>query len=206
MHFSVLVLIPPDTDNIKAKVEEILQPYYSELEVEPYKEYLSEAKIIEELNYLATLPAKEIEKMVADWEIPSYDLRTLAKMELGAKLGWFEEEADGIDSIGLYKMTTINPQGKWDYYRFIETEPLDSGTAITYPCRVADLPEVVPYAIVTPNGEWNELGEAVGIQAFLKELNGDITVSDEEIVWKNKLQEIIKYYSEYICVALRCHI
>lgn len=206
MHFSVLVLMSPDTNNIKAKVEEILQPYYSELEVEPYKEYLSEAKITEEINYLATLPAKEIEKLAADWEIPTHDLRTLAKMELGDRLGWFEEEADGIDSIGLYKMTTINPQGKWDYYRFIETEPLDSGTAITYPCIVADLPEIVPYAIVTPNGEWHELGEVAGIQAFLKKLHGDITASEEEIVLKNKLREVIKYYLDYICVALRCHI
>lgn len=206
MHFSALVLIPPDTNNIKAKVEEILHPYYSELEVEPYKEYLTEDKITEEIEYLATLTPEEIKKIAADWEIPSHDLTTLAKMELGNKLGWFEEEADGIDSIGLYKMTTINPQGKWDYYRFIETEPLDSGTAITYPCRVADLPKVVPYAIVTPNGRWHELGEMAGIQAFLRELHGDITVSEEEILWQNKISEVIKYYSDYICVALRCHI
>ncbi|HCF29206.1 MAG TPA: hypothetical protein DEV81_18840 [Cyanobacteria bacterium UBA11049] len=118
-----------------------------------YKEYFSEEKVAEEMEYLATRPREEIKKLAADWEIPSNDLKSLAKMELGEHLGWFEDEADGIDEKGSYKMTTINPLSKWNYYPFIEMEPIESGTPVAYPCRVANLPEVVPYALVTPAGE-----------------------------------------------------
>lgn len=206
MYFSALVLLPLDTINIEEKIIEILAPYYSELEVEPYKEYLTEEKITEEIEYLATLSIEEIEKIATTWEIPSHDLRSLAKIELGDRLGWFEEEADGIDEVGLYKMTTINPQGKWDYYRFIEIEALDSETAISYPCRVIDLPEVIPYAIVTSNGEWHELGDVAGMQTFVNIIHGDSIMSEEETAWQIKVRAILKDYSDCICVALRCHI
>lgn len=53
--FQVLVIIPPDTSNIYSKVKELLSPYYSELEVEPYKEYLDQASVETEVQDLPTL-------------------------------------------------------------------------------------------------------------------------------------------------------
>ncbi len=37
-HFKALVILPLDTINTQEKVAELLNPYYLELEVEPYKE------------------------------------------------------------------------------------------------------------------------------------------------------------------------
>jgi hypothetical protein len=206
MHFYALVIIPADTKNIEAKVEQLMSKYYSELEVESYKEYLIEEKIIKEIEYLQTLPINEIEKMAAAWEIPSDDIRTLAKMEVGDMMGWFEDEAEGIDEIGLYKMTTINPNGKWDYYSLIEKEPIKSGQALSYPCKVSDLPKVLPYAIVTSDGEWYELGEDAGTKAFAKRIKGDNTISEEEANWMITVEHILADYNDSLCVALDCHI
>jgi hypothetical protein len=201
MHFSVLVLIPPDTNKIEVKVRELLSPYDQNIEVEPYKEYLNQEEIANEVKYLATLSQEKIEKMAADWEVPGNDLETLAKMELE----WFDELIDGIDEKGEYKVVTYNPQGKWDWYRSIEMEPVESEKPISYPCRVTDLPNVVPCAIVTPDGEWHELGMDAGIKAFAKSLKADTTVSEEEAEWNQKVRQILQYYSNYLCVALNCH-
>ncbi|MEH2306221.1 hypothetical protein [Nostoc sp.] len=201
MHFSALVIMPLDTDNIETKVKELLSSYNENIEVEPYREYLNYGKLANEIKHLETFPLDKIEKMAADWEVCSNDLETLAKIELE----WFEDEVDGIDEKGEYKVLTYNPQGKWDWYRFIEFEPIESGTPILYPCRVADLPQVVPYAIVTPNSEWYELGEDAGIKAFANTLKGNQIVSDEEAEWQLKVQEILAHYSDHLCVALMCH-
>lgn len=85
--FTALVIIPPDTNSIEAKVRELMSPYYSYLEVEPYREYLSPEELEKEVEYLRTFPQQKIEKMAAAWEVRSDDLENLAKI----KLEWFDE-------------------------------------------------------------------------------------------------------------------
>jgi hypothetical protein len=202
-HFTVLVLLPPDTSNLQEKVEDLLRPYYSELEVEPYKEYLNQAEVVKEIERLVTLPKDTLEQLAADWEIPSDKLEELAKLNLD----WYEDEVAGVDEYGFYRMTTINPQGKWDWYRFIETEPRKSATPIRYPCRVADLPKVVPYALVSPEGQWHELGPELGLEAFKRTyLHSNAQISEEEANWDLKVQAILNRYPDYLAVGLNCHI
>ena len=202
-HFKVLVLLPPDTSNIQEKVEDLLRPYYSELEVEPYKEYLDRADVVKEMERLATLPKDTLEQLAADWEISSDDLEELAKLNLD----WYEDEVAGVDEYGSYRMTTFNPQGKWNWYSFIEAESRESATPIGYPCRVADWPEVVPYALVSPDGQWHELGQEVGVQAFKRTyLHGNVPISEEEAKWDLKVQTILNRYRDYLAVGLNCHI
>lgn len=202
-HFTALVLLPPDTINIKAKVNELLSTYDNNIEVEPYREYFSRERLAKEVEYLATFSAESIENL-AQWLLGNYtnDLERLAKL----KLGWYEEEIDGVDEEGEYKIVTYNPQGKWDWYRFIEEEVVESGKPIPYPCPVVNLPDVIPYAIITPDGEWQELDNHVAIKATAKMLRGDTTVSEEEAEWDRHVREILASYPDYLAVALDCHI
>ncbi|MBD2593640.1 hypothetical protein H6G74_04760 [Nostoc spongiaeforme FACHB-130] len=200
-HFNALVIIPPDTSDIEAKVKELMYPYYSNLEVEPYKEYLSPEELQQEINYLKTLSQQEIEKLAADWEVNSDDLENLAKMNLE----WFEGMIDGIDEKGEYKIYTHNPQGKWDWYTSIEQENVESAKPIFYPCQVNEIPSVVPYAIITPDAQWHELGIEAGLEAWVKNLKSETALSENQINWEQKVQAIKVRYSNYLAVALHCH-
>lgn len=206
-HFKTLVLLPPNTSDIEKKVIDLISPYYSELKVEPYKEYLNRVQVEKEVKYLSNLPRENIEKLAAEYEVSSDDLESLAKFNLD----WDDNEVAGIDEYGSYRMTTINPQGKWDCYTFIEAEPNELGTPILYPCPVAELPVVVPYALVTPDGQWHEAGEEVGVKAFTKIYLPEIYLPDnghisEEANWDLKVQEIIAQYPDSLAVGLNCHI
>ncbi len=201
-HFTTLVLLPPDTTDVEKKVIDLLIPYYSELKVEPYKEYLNRAEVEKEVEYLSTLSRENLEELAADYEVSSDDLESLAKLNLD----WDDNEVAGIDKHGSYRMTTINSQGKWDCYTFIEAETSESGTLIHYPCRVTDLPDIVPYAFVTPDGQWHDADAELGVQVFEKiHLQRDVHIS-EEANWILKVQEIIARYPDHLAVVLNCHI
>jgi|GEM_PF-2097096 len=202
-HFKVLVILPPDTSNAEEKVRNLLSPYYSELGVEPYKEYLDIAAVEKEVKRLSTLPKERLQKLAEDMEVSSDDLEEIAKLNLD----WYEDESAGADEYGFYRMTTINPQGKWDWYSFIEAEPRESATPIRYPCQVVELPEVVPYALVTPDGQWYEVGGEVSVQAFMRiYLNCDVNMSEAEVNWNLKVQETLACYPDCLAVGLNCHI
>ncbi|BAY81382.1 hypothetical protein NIES267_08580 [Calothrix parasitica NIES-267] len=198
-HFTALIILAPDTNNIQKKVAELLNPYYSELEVEPYKEYLNIEELQAEIQYLSTLSKKDIDTFAIEYELSGENIiKGLAKINLD----WDEEDVAGIDEYGEYQITTYNPQSKWDWYRLIEKEE-----SISYPCLVKDLPKVIPYALITPDGKWYELGFDLGIQGFMRSHSiKDTNVSEEEINWDLKVKEILSCYSEFIAVALNCHI
>ncbi|BAZ19039.1 hypothetical protein NIES4071_109240 (plasmid) [Calothrix sp. NIES-4071] len=204
--FKALVILPQDTDNISEKVAELLNPYYSELEVEPYKEYLNQAQLQAEMQRLSTFSKEDIENLVAEYEVSGENLiENLALINLD----WYEEDIAGVDEHGSYRITTVNPKGKFDWYSIIEAEPRELEVPISYPCRVADLPDIVPYALITPDSQWYEAGTEVGVQA-LKTIylsgNGDTNVNEEEFNWNLKVKEILACYPDYLAVGLNCHI
>jgi len=201
--FKTLVLLPPDTTDVEKKVIDLLSPYYSELKVEPYKEYLNRAAVEKEVEYLSTISRETLEELAADYEVSIDDLESLAKLNLD----WYDNEIAGIDKHGSYRMTTINPQGKWDWYNFIEAEPRELGILIRYPCPVTSLPDIVPYALVTPDGQWHDEGEEIGVQVFTKiYLQGNAHINEEEAKWDLKVKKIIAWYPDHLAVALNCHI
>jgi hypothetical protein len=203
VHFMALVLLTPDTSNIQEMVRNLLNPFYSELEVEPYREYLNPATIEEEIRQLSVLSQEELESLALDWEVPSKNLEEIAKL----RLDWFEDDVIGTDERGPYRFSTINPCGKWDSYTFLESEMAESGEIIRYPCRVADLPEVIPYAVITPDGLWHEIGKDIGVQTFAKTyLNHNVPISEEEKRWNSEVQEMLIQYSDHIAIGLNCHL
>ncbi|BAU11812.1 hypothetical protein LEP3755_23150 [Leptolyngbya sp. NIES-3755] len=199
-HFVALVLLSSDTIDISSAVKEILRPYYSELEVEPYKEYLDQGKLVEEIRQLSELPISVTTQLKTMWEVDN--LKELAKL----KLDW-DDEIDGCDERGEYRITTINPKGKWDSFILIEQEHLEGFPSVQYPCVVENLPDIIPYALVTPDGRWIEAGDEIGMQAFIRErLNQEIPISEDEIAWDLTVREVFKQYSDHLAVALNCHI
>lgn len=198
--FVALVLLPSDTIDIPNTVKEILRPYYSELEVEPYKEYLDQDKLAEEIRQLSELSIDVITQLKTKWEVE--DLEELAKLQLD-----WDDEIDGCDKQGEYRITTINPKGKWDSFVFIEQEHLEDLSSVQYPCVVENLPDIIPYALVTPDGRWLEAGDEIGMQAFIREaLNRELPISEAEITWDLTVREIFSQYSDHLAVALDCHI
>lgn len=202
-HFKILVILPKDTGDVQEKVKELLSPYNSELKVEPYKEYLNQAIVKIEIQRLSTLSRENIDNLAAEYEVSSDDLESLAKMNLD----WYEEGIVGVDEYGSYRMTTINPQAKWDWHNFIEAECRESEAPIKYPCLVGNLSEVIPYAIVTPDGQWHEISKQASVEVLKRiYLHSDAPISEEELNWDLKVQNILACYSDYLAVGLNCHI
>ena len=93
-NFTALIILPPDTNNIQKKVAELLNPYYSELEVEPYKEYLNQKEFQAEIEHLSTLSQEYIEKLAIEYEISGENIvEDLARINLY----WYEEDVAGIE-------------------------------------------------------------------------------------------------------------
>jgi len=162
---------------------------------------LDQAAVSQEVERLRQLPEKAIAKLAKDWEVAQDDLEALAKYELD----WFEDDIAGVDEKGPYRLTTINPLGKWDSYQFIQEESRESATPLPYPCRVSELPSVIPYALITPDGQWHEIGMDAGIKAFARNLRGETVPSREETEWDLEVERILKQYPNHLAIALDCH-
>ncbi|MGD1698413.1 hypothetical protein [Dapis sp. BLCC M229] len=64
-------------------------------------------------------------------------------------------------------MITLNPDGKFDWYRFLDVDTTASGISIPIKLTVKEIPEFIPYAIVTRDGKWHEQGSQSHIRLFL---------------------------------------
>lgn len=202
-HFKILVLLPPNTSNVQEMVGNLLDPFYSELKVQPYREYLDPTAVEEEIRQLSLLSHEDLERLALDWEVSSKNLEEIAKL----RLDWFEDDVVGTDEQGPYRASTLNPHGKWDCYTFLDGELAKSGEFTHYPFQVKDLPEVIPYAVITPDGQWHEVGRDVGVQAFAKNyLNYSVSISEEEVIWDLKVKAILAQYPDHLVIGLNCHI
>ncbi|MGB3511613.1 MAG: hypothetical protein WBA93_20720 [Microcoleaceae cyanobacterium] len=111
-------------------------------------------------------------------ETNNLEVLALAKCELE----WFGELIDGVDENGEYKITTLNPDGKWDWYKFLDVETNTSGLSAPRTFIVREIPEFVPYAVVTPDSKWHELGQDAGLEAFFnRQIRGLEVISEDEI-------------------------
>jgi len=200
--FRYLIIIHPSTVDVKSKVEKILLPYNSYIEVEPYKNYWTSEELDEKINYLQSLSQVEINKIAKDCGVEANNLEILAKFELE----WFPELIDGVDEKGEYRMITLNPNGKWDWYRFLDVETTASGLSIPLKLTVNEIPEFILYAVVTPDGKWHELGEEAGVEAFAnREIKGIEAISEDKINWREKVRQIKSDFQDYLAVRLYCH-
>lgn len=197
-HSVVCVILPRGTPNSKIgrKVAALLAPYDENKEVEPYKKY----------------PKKdEIETMAEHYKLKPTNLEGLAKrME-----GWSGHKG-GVDKKGLFYVTTYNPDSKWDWWRVGgrwdgaivgDYESSEGGFnfgaqhegVVHNSCLVRDIAkDFVPFAIVTPEGEWVERGRMGWWGMVAGEKSGK--------EWGKAVRAIFKKYPSHTIVAVDCHI
>lgn len=125
------------------------------------------------------------------------------------------EECDGT---GFY-ISTYNPQSQWNWYRvggrfdgWITQNPQESGNGFNFDAKhetlannsisVADLLKIdepyIPYALVTPDGEWIERGQ----MGWWGISSGD----KSQDVWNAQVLSIYEKFNQYDAVLLDCHI
>jgi len=138
MHYCVYVFIPQEGD-VECLLAQALDPYSDSLEVAPYKVHLDEG---------------ELAAMATHFGIRRDDMKALA-----GKIEDWSGVPGGIDSDGLFKIVTWNPNGKFDGYEmggrwdgFIPGNMEISRALLTKP----NLKEILPDRMVTPDGYWHE--------------------------------------------------
>lgn len=146
MHFGVVVLLPAGESDIDAAVERALEPYWSERQTPPRKEYLTRVQRRDlasryRMGFLSRRTARQFARSLA----------------VRANL------ACGVDEGGLWWMTVANLESRWDYW-LIEN-------ARDHVRPVADVPgEWSPTAVVTPDGSWHEFDNRRELPAAEREL------------------------------------
>lgn len=188
--YMLIVLIPPTEKDIKGAVEELIEPYSKWIRLPAYKEYLRD---------------HEIDQVAWRHNISNNDLEQIAsKMKE-------QDEGVGLDEKGIYRLTTRNPQGRWDSWRIggvwdgviqgkrrrnggvghnlgLEHELLRYNT-----CIVSQLPKFFLISeLITPDGIWHSWGEWS---------KPDTTEFDRMI----EVTEITEKYPDHIAVCIQCH-
>ncbi len=138
MHYSVYVFIPSDGD-IEEHVARALRLYSDEHEVPPYKEYLDVGEIAAMAKH--------------------YGVRRTDRKVLVSHMENWKGNPGGVDQKGIFSIKTFNPKAKWDWYeiggRWCQRFP---GHVIATAALLEkkNLKEILPAAMVTPNGWWHE--------------------------------------------------
>lgn len=126
MHGTALVVVPPDVgigDSLALyrTVSQVMDPFYEEREVAPYRVYHD---------------AEWIHRVAAHYGFPDDDLARIATQC---------EDWDGapgaVDERGLYTTHTRNPVGKWDGYTYIRRSPYNEGILLR--ARLRDMTETL---------------------------------------------------------------
>lgn len=105
MHSICYVILPDHTENKEQYVKEVLAPYNSELEVPPYRHFLSKE-----------ITLRSMEKS-----------RCKTLDEYAEFLRQHEADA-GIENGLCFFWLTINPNGHWDYYVLERTDTITEKT------------------------------------------------------------------------------
>lgn len=176
-HFFVVVILPQkiQRENIKDQVDKQLDPFY-EGEVEPY-------------------------------ETTCYCVGREAKPD---------STCETCSGIGV-QTSTYNPLSKWDWWSFggrwngnIKNKYRGDKSGFNFDDEYRTLHEnlvqvellikrnIVPFAILTPDGEWIDQGNMGWWAVVTDEVNPK--------VWERSCQKVYEKYSDCLAVGLDCHI
>ena len=141
MHYCTFVIIGPegDPDTLVAKA---LEPFDEQLKVAPYRKYLEQYEIV---------------RMSKHYKLDQHNLHALAE-RLADWVGW----PGGVDRRGLFYTTTLNPDGRWDWYEIggrwngyikgAKWNVISTGALLKSP----HLKDALPCYVLTPDGTWLE--------------------------------------------------
>jgi hypothetical protein len=184
MHFCTFVIIG-DTAASDSAVAMALAPFDESLEVPPYRDYVD---------------AAELGRMSAHYCIPATDLSALA-----SRIEDWRSRPGGVDSRGLYAITTLNPSGRWDWYqiggRWDGFIPGSRRNVIRVATLLKDdrLCRCLPYQIVTPDGRWLEDENA---SWFTPPTDAD---REREARWYARVRDVLASYPGHRVVCVDVH-
>lgn len=237
-HFFTVVLVPKGTDDVRAKVAELLAPFDENLEVPEYdrpcycvgsrarlealEQAQAETQTIdayrEAFNQTLTPEERKPERVFDEdlderWQQFIAPL-TEAKQRLLASHPLREApdpECTSCHGSGTYR-SAHNPKAKWDWWVVggrwdgeVQRTPRRSEGGFNFgdhhhllepnEVAVAEIHrDVIPYAVVTPDGEWHGRGE----MGWFGMSSGD-QPKDE---WTAEVQRLYEHHSD--CIAIGC--
>jgi hypothetical protein len=157
--------------------------------------------------------------VIIDKRIPKEDRNYTLNLLLGAYDENEEVAPYEMVKDGKKEMCTYNPDSKWDWWVIggrwdgiisksgKQRESKDGGFNFGDEhhdmekniCLVKELPaKSLPFAIVTPDGEWHEKGE-MGWWGLTNNEKEDNT-------WEKELHKILKKYADDYIIGVDCHI
>ena len=212
-HFITLVF----TKENGRTVEELLAPYDENIVYAPYVLYTREqaiAKIRKEIEDYKNGPYTEYVSSPKKYEEshPNAEHNYL-KNKFPKKLKWTDDECyedmkgrfdEDMIKLNGDLLSTYNPNSKWDWYtiggrwnNYLKT--LSGETTNEDYASEIDWKDIIPFAFVTPIGEWHERGE-MGWWACVS--NGK-NIED----WKSEFKEFLDNLDEdTIVTVVDCHI
>lgn len=212
-HFLTLVFTKKDGKT----AEELLAPFDEHIEYAPYVKYTKEQAVAEirkaneeyknglYAEYLAN--PKEYEENCNNKCHIAYLKNVFPK-----RLNWTDDEcyaemkkyfSDDMIRPNGDLLSTYNPKAKWDYYciggRWHKCLKTFNGEQVnTAYVKEVDWMDSVPFAVITPDGEWLERG--------FTSLNS--SVSNEELIndWETKFHTLISHFDDDTRVTVvDCH-
>ncbi|MEK7218842.1 MAG: hypothetical protein AAB728_05255 [Patescibacteria group bacterium] len=138
MHFCTYVFIPPKGE-IETLVADALHLYSEDLEVPPYEEYLD---------------GGEIDIMSKHYGVRHKNLKALV-----SHMKDWSGTPGGVDERGLFRIKTMNPEGRWDWYEIGgRWSGCFRGNVISAKALLEkkNLKDILPAFMVTPDGSWHE--------------------------------------------------
>lgn len=213
-HFITLVF----TKENGRTVEELLAPYDENIVYAPYVLYTREqaiAKIRKEIEDYKNGPYTEYVSSPKKYEEshPNAEHINYLKNKFPKKLEWTDDECyedmkgrfdEDMIKLNGDLLSTYNPNSKWDWYtiggrwnNYLKTLSVET-TNEDYASEI-DWKDIIPFAFVTPIGEWHERGE-MGWWACVS--NGK-NIED----WKSEFKEFLDNLDEdTIVTVVDCHI
>ena len=199
-------------EHIQNAVSELLEPYDENKEVEPYVAWTKDSAAKEKLERI-----EELLIMIKNGDNEHYNIQyckeELARLKLQSDDEFFQnkvEDYDNFDKDGN-PLTTYNPKSKWDWYEIggrwnaalfgKEQQTINNSLLlipnITIVSRIIEKNKI-PFAIVTPVGEWHERGELFAFASVKDEKNVE--------AWNKEVVKIYGKYLQHIIVCCDCHI
>lgn len=211
-HFVTLVLVPNDSLDVKGTVESLLAPYNEEIAVAPYKTDCwciggiahragtdAADRDVEDMDVLRTrywaLPDAER----PTWEAWIHDWMAVADRVEQTHPLYQKPDPQCEDCHGFgQRLTTYNPNSQWDWWTIGGRWDGWLSRSNRIPAKTAASQGKVPFAIVTPDGQWHEKGR-MGWW-------GMTSNEKEDEAWADEVQRLLLAHPDALAVTCDLHI
>jgi hypothetical protein len=205
-HFTVGIIVPEDKlPHVQTLIHDQMEPYCEHTQVEPYVCYSTDqakAEIERDIHRL---------ERIIERQDPEYNLdkchEILARLRQTTPEERYREYVQHHESFNAQgePLSTYNPDSKWDWWVIGGrwdgwiTGTKASGEAVAD--NIANTSEaiernIIPHAIITPDGQWHERGQMGWWAILITENEG----------WNAQAKEILASYPGHHLLILDAHI